>query len=615
MPHKVNRDGWQPPKNLREGQRDAYQLSLEKDRTELNCEWPTGYGKTIGICLSYAARASMGLIDKLLIIVPGTERKSSYLAEIEQDFIKIGFPVNGATEALSLFAGRYLCDVYVVNNESVLSNESELLNLMSGGGRWMVALDEAHHLRVGSKRGDSIARLTEKCDFLISVTATPRRTDKKPTITGGTLHSSVSYGDALKEDAIRPIRIHAHDYEVDISFDDGSDEKEVERVRLSEYEARLQEIKEQKGKELSEAQFRARVRHHSKYVQKILLDCYSTWLHKESLFPGQHQIIIYAMDCSHAEDLAKTFNDLAGEKIAEWIGSGPNGRSEKINAGILDRFLGRGQFSSNDPPDLKCLVQVLKASEGFNCIRASVMAFLNAMGESVQAEQSIGRAVRRNYKIEPVHPGTIANDDYADIFVSVDSPLLPLLVSLGNATTDDLINDSVGTGSRQTVLFPIPPFYIVDANWLSTEQFWLGNTGERISVQSALSKARKHPGAENKSDDELIEYLTNIFGSKPKQQSFEDTRDQAKKELKKAVGQLAATVVKSRSNGTFAKSLMGDTIKAINSKLKREFVFGRDGLTLSEIKIQYEWIREINEQIVSAKQEDKTQAIPSWLKI
>lgn len=619
MPQYQNRSGWEPPTNLRIGQLEAYELARDPNRRELNCEWPTGYGKTVGICIAYAARASMGLIDKLLIIVPGTERKDSYLYEIEQDFReKVDFPVEGAADALSEFAGRYLAEVYVVNNESIPTNQDYLKRLLTSKGRWMIAIDEYHHLRVGSVWGTAVSALVEHADFVLSVTATPQRTDKESTISGMTIHSKVSYSKALEEDAIRPIRVHALDYEVDISFDDGSDEKEVERIKLSEYESRLKEIKEEKAKTMTDAEFRGKVRHHSKYVQRLLLEAFSCWQYKEMMNPGQHQMIVYAADCSHAQELSRIFNDLAGERIADWVGSGPNGRSEKTNRQILDRFLGRGDFASTDAPSLKCLVQVTKASEGFNCIRASVAVFLNMMGLSVQAEQAIGRVTRRNYKIDPCHPGYYSSVDHADIFLSIDSPLLPLLRSLElPSLSDEDKSERSGEGREsQLMLFSIPDFYIIDANWLSTEQFWVGRDGQKVSVETALSKARLHPAAENKTDEELIQYLSQVFGSEPKQLSTEERRRQAKNELNEAVGTLASSVVKVRSNSTFAKSLVGDTKKAIAQHLKRKYGGGRDSLTVLEIKSQYDYIQEINNKIRAQKTlKQKLEAIPTWLMI
>jgi superfamily II DNA or RNA helicase len=91
---------------LRSGQRQIIDLlnnpsSRPRMERRLIAVLPTGYGKTLGICCSYAALRHAGIVQRMLIIVPSAEQLGSYLDEIEHDMSQVGAPVSGAYRAIS----------------------------------------------------------------------------------------------------------------------------------------------------------------------------------------------------------------------------------------------------------------------------------------------------------------------------------------------------------------------------------------------------------------------------------------------------------------------------------------------------------------------------------
>ena len=87
--------------------------------------------------------------------------------------------------------------------------------------------------------------------------------------------------------------------------------------------------------------------------------------------------------------------------------------------------------------------------------------------------------------------------------------------------------------------------------------------------------------------------------------------EQAKQRVTKAVGTLASNVVRiraDRSGGTFPKSMLGDTCKAIHRRWKSlNAGNGQAAMTMEDLERKYGWVQGLNTSIRSAA--DPLQAV------
>ena len=606
MPQRKNQAGWQPPSNfkLRKGQQQVIDLlsnsqSAPRKNGQLIAELPTGYGKTVVVCASYALLRAAGTVNRMLIIVPSGEQFASYLSEIESDMADLGAPASGALKAvsaLSLKAHRTnQAEIFVTTVQSLSVNADVITDLLATG-RWLVAADEFHRYAKDNSWGQSIQQLNSV--FTVAVSATPDRTDKGEKAIAGKPDVQVTLKEAVEEGAIRPVVVCASEYAVDITF---KNETTPRRLSTAELAKELMES----GADISAQEVKKDLRYYSKYLHKTISDAHGKLQQLNFEEDGQHKMLVFAFGVKHAKSICEQFNDLAGEKVADWIGvqssvtkddgtSETIGRAEAENEKVLSQFK-RGKFS--------VLVQVKKATEGFNDVRCSVLLFLNLTGETVLLKQMIGRGLRRNYAVEP-STGRRATKDKCWIFVSNDHPGLDYMKRL----EDDMAGpeneeNSSREAHRDSITEPIyglPEFYIVDAEYSSEELYYpFGEGKDKISEKDAVQKTRATvPALAAASDDEIKAQIRKAFGIEPKPVSTTERINAVRKKIVDAARLLASNVVRvraSRCAGTFPKSLLGDTIRAIHARwLKGNPSLSHDNMTVEELMGKYEWIRGLN---------------------
>ena len=613
--------------SLRNGQRDAYRESSDKDVTQLRCEFPTGYGKTKAGCLAYIAKRQIGQCNKLAIIVPGLERKESYLKEIEDDFRSLGYslpPSNFIVDGSSALAGKGLHEVYIYNNEC-LDSEYKLESLLKllKLHNFALFLDEYHHLASDSSRGKRIAKAVEASVFAVYMSATPVRTDKNSTIAGSEIDIQITRKEALIEDAIRPIKVHAMEYQIDISFDN---ERDIHSVTLSQYEEELEQLRREHGKNMTDAQFRSKVRHHSKYISTVIPHVVNLYNRKERDYPGLNQIIVYAENCQHAQQLVNDFRKfgLDSDQV-DWVGTGPNGRGSKENSDVLDRFLCRGAYKKLKTPTLKCLIQVQKAAEGFNCIRANILVFLNALGgDCVLIIQMLGRGARRCYKVDPCHPGRMTEIDLCDVICSSDSPILPLLKGIESDQGLDTLEQKVGRSSQDRespILYSIPDIALLDVNHTGTDVFC--SDGLEFRKHEILEELHNlHPDVSlDRIEKDLDKILTNrkqtgagLHVIEEYVKSEHEQLTEIKHMLHSAIKQMAGNIVSLlySSGEKVYQGAYGDVVRKINSHIFEVYGGWRDELTISQCKDAHAYIQRINNTFSRSR---KAEDVPSWAKL
>ncbi len=625
MPQNKNKTGWQPSSGikLRNGQQQVIDLLQNSSSTprktgRLIAELPTGYGKTFVICAAFALLRDAGVVGRALIIVPSSEQFESYLHEIEADMAEIGAPISGALQANSLLAlkahRQNSAEIFVTTVQTLSNGGGALVNDLLSTGRWLVAADEFHRYAKSNTWGDAVGGLNSV--FTLAVSATPGRTDKADTAIMGTPDVRVTLREAVEEGAIRPVTVCASDYAVDLTM---HGIESPQRFTTSELTARLAES----GHDISSAEVKRDLRYFSKYLHKALLDAWGRLDSLNQRQPGEHKMLVFALGVKHAKSICEQMNTIAGDKVADWIGvqsavqlddgsTKSIGRPETENKQILD------DFKSNK---FNVLVQVKKATEGFNDVRCSVLLFLNMTGESVQLKQMIGRGLRRNYRVEP-DTGCRAKQDRCYIYVSKDHPGLDYMTRLESDLADpddeEVIDGGGGGGGGGTPIYPISDFYILDAGFVGEELFYPFGDGS-ISEAEAMTKARQGvPQLAAASDADIRAQLSKLFGMDPKPVSTAAKIQEARQKISRAAKTLAGNVVRlraERSGGTFIQSLLGDTIKAVHSRwLALHPELTHDNMTLDELEQKHVWIQQINTEIKNAPSRyDQLVRVASWL--
>lgn len=611
MPSAQVVKGWQPPSTLRlrNGQRAIIGLlndpgSRPRRERRLIAVLPTGYGKTLGICCSYAALRHAGVVQRLLIVVPSAEQLTSYLDEIEQDMGRAGAPVTGAYKAISDLSlrlhRRNEAEVFVATVQSLSGSGIATVHDLLSSGRWMLAADEFHRYADANTWGEAIKSLSPV--FTAAVSATPDRTDRSLKAIEGRADVEISLADAVEEGAIRRVVTHVMDYTVDLTL---GGEQVPERFTLSTLadaigsSERLQDI--------SQIEVRREIRYHSKYISESLLNAISKLEELNSEQAGEHKMLVFALGVRHAQAICDQIQSIAPQLKADWIGTQAtdrdgkqSGRSDAENETVLARFK-RGE--------LQILVQVKKAAEGFNDVRCSVLVFLNMLNESVLLQQAVGRGLRRN----PAIPEAM---DRCHVYVSHDHPGVEFLKALADelATSgeDPVIDERPGAaGSGGPVIYDIPEFFIVDASFSGEELYF--PLGDALMPQAtAVERVRSAvPQLEGQSDEVTLQLIRQALGVAPQVLSTSERVERAKDRVTKAVGTLASNVVRiraDRSGGTFPKTMLGDTCKAIHRRWKTlNAGNGQAAMTVEELEKKYGWVQGLNALIRSAA--DPLQAV------
>ena len=618
MSSRENAGRWQPPADLRlrAGQQQiinvlADQQSAARTSGQLIAVLPTGYGKTLSICCAFALLRSLGVAQRLLIVVPSAEQFSSYLEEIEGDMARVGAPISGAFQAISDLSirlhRRNEAEIFVTTIHGLSNGGMATIHDLMSQGKWMLAADEYHRYADANTWGNAIKELMP--DFTMAVSATPQRTDRGLKAIEGKADIKVSLSDAVEEGAIRRVVTHVMDYHVDLTV---GGEQIPERFSLSTLAESLGGS--DRLQDLSVMEVKKEIRYHSKYITEALLNAVQKLEELNSNQQGEHKMLIFALGVRHAQAICDQLQGVAPQLRVDWIGTmstdkegRQSGRSELENEDVLKKF---------KKGEVHVLVQVRKASEGFNDVKCSVLVFLNLLHESVLLTQAVGRGLRRNLAISEA-------EDRCHVFVSHDHPgveyLKALADELASPGDESVIDERPGSGgSGGPIVYDIPEFFIVDAHF-SGEQLFFPLGSQLLSQSTAVDKVRAAvPIAAGISENVLLAAIQQALGVAPVPLSTSEKVARTKERVTKAVNTLAGNVARiraDRSGGTFPKSLLGDTCKAIHKRWKK--VHGgqsQSEMTADELEKKYLWVQSINAAIRSAA--DPLQAVASeapWL--
>jgi len=379
--------------------------------------WPGGYGKTIGIALAYMILRQAGRVNRLLVVVANDQQRAQFRRDFPATCRRIGLAIKGdcvwefdktARAVRTSMFNR--CEVFVVTIQMVSATNRKstdsLMDLLGDGNQWMLAADEYHHYAQEKDWGKSLQRVCDNVRFSLAMSATPTR-DGTGTIFGEP-DLVVTYREAVDQGAVKKLWLRRYHYTVKATTGDGN-----------EVEYTTDELRQQLDNEsLSEFEERVGLRYSTKYIHPMILEPLLRLQDRRAASGKPLQMLIRAMSCRHAKYICKVVQDVAPGLRVNWVGSGPNGQPDHVNAAVIEQFVP----PAGQDPQLDVLVQVQKVGEGSDSVMVCEivdLALANIDGASNQLKQFIFRGSR-------VVPGLDAKQQHCNVNVPSDAKLAGL---------------------------------------------------------------------------------------------------------------------------------------------------------------------------------------------
>jgi superfamily II DNA or RNA helicase len=386
----------------RKGQQDLIEYLHEaKSGDQLSIQWPTGYGKSIGMALAWKHLQASNICERMLVVVANDVQRKQFFADFTGDCDLVSAPCPGGVwqferagidlKQLSLGKKIFVTSVNQVHASVYGGGANTIKDLMTmGGGSWFIAFDEYHHYGEDMPWGKSAKALMDYASYVLATSATPYRRGSDTIFVKPQL--VVSYKDAVVERAVKPMLCRTFDYTVTVitQNDQPIEYTTSDLLRIA-------------PEGLDRYQERRAIRFSPQYVHPLIINSIDSLTKKRAQHPGKKlQMIIRAMGCGHAKlvcEQVKIFAEGNGLTI-DWIGTGEYGRPDAENEAILRKFCPHKANGSRPDPSLDILVQVGMASEGFDSINVCEIVDLfpvsaNAEnGKASQDKQFYGRGSR-----------------------------------------------------------------------------------------------------------------------------------------------------------------------------------------------------------------------------
>jgi len=574
---------------LRVGQRKLItHVSDNPNQPIYSAVLPTGYGKSsLFLCVADVLKAQ-GRINRVLVIVPTDTQRTQYregisknISEWQLNLDQNCMNVNGSHATLRANKLNKV-EIFITTVQSIVADKNGYYCDLMANGKWLVFCDEYHKLNSDedAKWGKAVESLPHT--VTLGLTATPIRTDGKPTFFSNKEPDVfVSYEQAYVEEAIRGVIAHIEHYHIDVKNDDGG----VDRITTDNIGKR----------KLSED-----LRLSTKYVASLVTSAGDCLLSKNMRQNNCHQMLVFAMNVAHAKSVSETLNVIYGAGYSEWVGVGDNGRATKDNRDIIKRYKNN---------EFKCLVQVDMAGEGFDNPRSSVLVFLNLLRKStVKAHQQMGRGVRRNYEVADFL------DDVCDIFVSPDTELAELANDWALRTIGEITPVTPDNGDpKKTPIYEIPPFDsdLVNSEYDFSEIIKKISQGSVDRFKDLITKTASQEGKEMSgivTDEWALNILaTDRLAQLEKAEKAISSEVTWREKVDNAVKTLSGNITRLRYGSSGTKDARVDVYRMISRKWIQKTKLNSEAMLEEDFRKKHEWVSGINDELTL------TREIPRWL--
>jgi len=455
----------------------------------------------------------------------------------------------------------------------------------------MVVVDEYHHYGIDLPFGNAVNALPY--EFLLCMSATPYRPAQDGAF--GTPDVEVRYRNAVKQNAVKPLRGYSYNYKVDAITEDN----EVITFSTDELVA---EAGGESAKKIEKMIYDRKLRWSPKYISPLVSNPLSRMIAERVRCGYKLQAIVGAMCVSHAEMVCEQIRSAFPDLSCDWVGTGDDGKTNEQNAKILAAFAP----TDGSDPLLDVLVHVGMAGEGLDTVRVSEVIHLNAAGHNNTNNQENGRAARYLSGVT----GHI-NFDACSGFAMKGYVGNAIMDAMDNEPPGDPGNDPTpGDGGTDWVDLPEEPLIrLIDVECTSIdsgdETVKMMATWMVGNVAGFTKSDLDNPESEVWSKAE--EGVRRMRAAEAEQMNEKSAIKQWKDSVDNALSVVAGNVIKmAKSNGLrVEKSFFGDVKKRINGKKKREI--GAIEVDVDVYRKHYEWLKRLETQLKS------TRAMPEWL--
>jgi len=379
------------PQRLRPGQAEAlsrWAVALRGgSRSELVVV-PVGYGKTVIGTGSFEVASGIVGADTCLYLTPTDVLRTQVYAGVERALAVVGSsrPIRKIL-ADNASAGRIRAsgaNFIVASYQQVVAAPAVYASLCRDR-RVHLVCDEAHHLSESGSWAAALAQLPVQSRLLLS--ATPVRLDREAIADvryvdfedGGLVIDpllEVSMRQAWKEGGIlKHLNMQMKDYAVELRNAEGDiyEFTASEMAELPDFDQKC---------------VRQQLRWNEDYVAPLVREFAATLQAKLAAARGQHQGLVFAATTEHANHLYRLFGRWHSSLRCVVV------HSADIADGENARRLADFHAKKYD-----VLIQVKKASEGFDAPTVSVVLKLDAVFSREPVIQQLGRGLRFNHNL------------------------------------------------------------------------------------------------------------------------------------------------------------------------------------------------------------------------
>jgi superfamily II DNA or RNA helicase len=404
-----------PRGRLRPGQTEALtgwaQALKEGSRSELVVV-PVGYGKTVIGVGSFEVAAGIAGADTCLYLTPTDVLRTQVYDGLERALRVIGsgrslrkiLADNAAPKRIGSTGANFVVATY----QQIVAAPKQYQKLCRER-RVHVVCDEAHHLGERGRWAAAISSLPARTQLLLS--ATPVRLDRDAVAGARYVEDEagdlvidplvmVSMRQAWKERRIlKHLNMQMKEYAVELRNGEGTvyEFTASEMAELSDFDQRC---------------VRQQLRWNEDYVQPLVREFALTLLAKLAMAPKQHQGLVFAASTEHANHLYRLFS--------RWH---PSLRCVVVHSGDISDAENERRMRDFHDGRHDVLIQVKKASEGFDAPAVSVLLKLDGVFSREPVIQQLGRGLRYNHGLpEP--------ENLLNVFIGRDPRLTGIIEHL-----------------------------------------------------------------------------------------------------------------------------------------------------------------------------------------
>jgi superfamily II DNA or RNA helicase len=600
-------------KDLRPKQAEVIGLFETKSRGV--AKLPTGYGKTIAAAGSYAMLRHRGSCNRMLYIVPRRSQAKQAADSLPGDLATY-FGINTKSIIVSehqtqahLLHRNGTGEVFIATIQALTTGDSfKTITEMMQTGRWLIVADEHHHysqVRVGkgkdAPREDGIwaDRLFGlNASAFLAMSATSKRFDGMDRF--GEPDVTETYINAAGLGYVKKLSLHAYEFHVEAVTVDGV----AYTYSTDEF---LAAVGSDNPADV-DAFMASRQMHWSpKYITPLItfpLDRMITY----RLRGIKSQMLVQAMSVAHAKFVCDQISLLIPKSMSvDWVGTGPDGRSDSENDAVLTRFCPpKDRATGRRKWTLDILVNVGMAGEGLDCTDVTEESFLSSANLNITTLQIFGRGSR----VMCVPDGV----ERPVCHINVDSSA-PVAAYIGPKVME-LFDDEIVVRTpgepreeRNGEYQLSPPemnVMVVDVR--------LKDIRSEPMFRAVLEGQRSDPELAEVSDERLaLKVEAGIEAYLNRGSSESSIIEQKKEKIDLLVSKVVGLIVtRMRVSGcAIDASCVGQLKKRINGEKRRRFG-SVEHATSETLDVHYQWLRE--ELEIPISKGHNLQGVPRWLR-